>query len=147
MVALMVLALPPSYPTFCIFPASTHLWMHKMCLFELISCSCNVASPTDTQRYHDTHTLSHTHLLPHIPPHTPLSIDSLCQPTSKCMKQVHLNLFCLSITFLALWKHENTTMPTLSATPPSYPTYHLFPVSTPPPNACNQFIQSCFMFA
>ena len=65
------------------------------------------------------------------PPHTRLSINSLHQPTSKHMKRVLWNLFCLAITFLALWIHENTTTPTLSATPPSYPTYRLFPASTP----------------
>ena len=57
------------------------------------------------------------HSLPYVPP-IPISIYSLCQLAFKCRRHVHLNLFCVHVTFLALWIHKISTVPTLSPPTP-----------------------------
>ena len=71
-------------------------------------------------------TQRHPHSQLYSPP-TPISIYFLCQHTSKCMKRVRLNLFCVCVTFLALRIHEIATSLTFSAIGSSYPTFDLFP--------------------
>ena len=69
------------------------------------------------------------HPLPYVPP-IPISIYSLCQLAFKCRRHVHLNLFCVHVTFLSLWIHKISTAPTLSAICPSYTHFYWFPAST-----------------
>lgn len=77
-------------------------------------------------------------------PHTPLSIKYLHQPTSKHMKWVRLNSFCLSVAFLALQRHKSTMTLTLSATSPSYPTPNPLTVYSlrQPPSKCMKRVHS-----
>ena len=64
-----------------------------------------------------------------VPP-TPISINSLHQPASKCTKWFCLNSFFICITLPAVQIHQYSMTPTLSAICPSYTHFHLFPAST-----------------
>ena len=55
---------------------------------------------------------------------------SLRQLASKCMQRGRWNSFRVCTTLLALWIHESSMAPTVSAIPPSYTHFHLVPVST-----------------
>jgi hypothetical protein len=79
--------------------------------------------------YRYTSTQRHRHFQPHTPP-TPVYIHSLRLPTSQCTKRLHSNSFCFSTTPLARWTHKYATAQTLSASPPSYPSFHLFTAPT-----------------
>ena len=96
--------------------------MHGTSSSELISCFCNIFSPTDAQKCNLANILSH------MPP-TPLYIYSLYLPTSKHMKHILLISFHVCITFPALWIHNNSMGPTLSAICSSYTHFPLFPGS------------------
>ena len=63
-------------------------------------------------------------------PPTHIYIYCLHQPSSNCMKQVHLNLFHVDVIFLALQIQENSTVCTPSAICPPYPTFYLSPAPT-----------------
>jgi len=118
-----ILSHTPSYPTFHWFPASTHLQIHETSSFELGSCLCDVFQP---YRY----TKPWLPTFSAIPPHTRRSIDSLCQPTSKCMKRVRLNSFHVSMMFSSPTHTRKPKAANTISHTPSYLTFHRFPAST-----------------
>ena len=56
-------AIRPSYPTFYLFPAPTHLQTYETSSFKLIPCLHSITSPMDTRKFNGAHTLSYTPLL------------------------------------------------------------------------------------
>jgi len=81
------------------------------------------------QPYRYTETQGRQHSQPY-PTHSRLSIISLCQPASKCMKRVHLNSFRVSVTISGRMDTQSPKPTDILSHIPSHPTFHPFAVST-----------------